>query len=61
MPQWFKYRFALRAADPLHNDMLDEMPFWVARSGDNRMQRVTKMLQMGFISQAEAKAMLGTW
>jgi hypothetical protein len=43
----------------LFSDMIDEMPFWAARAGVNRIERVTKMLQMGFVSQPEAQAMLG--
>jgi hypothetical protein len=44
---------------PLFSDYVDEMPFWAARAGENRIARVTKMFQMGFISPAEARAMLG--
>lgn len=55
---WFWYE--PEDSDPaLYSDYIDEMPFWVVRAGENRMQRVTKMLQMGFISPHEARAMLG--
>jgi hypothetical protein len=55
----FKSYLARRDADPLYNDMLEEGPFWAIRAGENRFERVNKMLQMGFISRAEAMAMLG--
>lgn len=43
----------------LFDDISEEIPFWAARSGDNRIQRVTLMLNMGYISPHEARAMLG--
>jgi hypothetical protein len=59
MINWLRARLEVRQLDPLYNDMLEEGPFWAIRAGENRFARVNKMLQMGFISRAEAMAMLG--
>jgi len=43
----------------LYDDISEEPPFWAVKSGNNRIARVTKMLELGFISINEARALLG--
>ncbi len=56
---WLKDRLIRMQNDPTFSDYVDEAPFWAVRAGDNRLMRVTKMLELGFISSAEARAFLG--
>lgn len=45
--------------DPLYSDYVGEQPFAAVRAGANRIMRVAQMLQLGFISPNEARALLG--
>lgn len=61
---WLKGWWWVEPLNPLYSDMVmsdgtPEPHFSLVRSGWNRIARVTKMLELGFVSQNEARHMLG--